>query len=342
MSPTPTVASTSSHASRSLLQKKSTPGGSFFDKLKSSALAGPNENLICPCGHMAKCLSESIIHRKTCNFAAIVEDDIEEEQDDADDRLEIDFADDDDRQSHSALNLSVTGSTRCQHCRHRCKSSVDLLNHLKQCTEASRCGNDSFDSLSGESNGGRAGCADSNAEQHPMENRVFIWNKIPGGELRQREGSQCSDSRGQANNTMESSGSSGHGASSATCEENSYYGVETAPGYGEVTKKMTPEEEAANSSLKKVYKCPHCSFWASTASRFHVHIVGHLNKKPFECSLCSYRSNWRWDITKHIRLKTIRDPSHKNARVLMNDETGRRNYTKYNKYITLMKESEAT
>lgn len=107
-----------------------------------------------------------------------------------------------------------------------------------------------------------------------------------------------------------------------------------------VTKKMTPEEEAANSSLKKVYKCPHCSFWASTASRFHVHIVGHLNKKPFECSLCSYRSNWRWDITKHIRLKTIRDPSHKNARVLMNDETGRRNYTKYNKYITLMKVTE--
>lgn len=103
---------------------------------------------------------------------------------------------------------------------------------------------------------------------------------------------------------------------------------------------MTPEEEAANSSLKKVYKCPHCSFWASTASRFHVHIVGHLNKKPFECSLCSYRSNWRWDITKHIRLKTIRDPSHKNARVLMNDETGRRNYTKYNKYITLMKVTE--
>ncbi|XP_069963461.1 uncharacterized protein [Bactrocera oleae] len=340
LSPTPTVASTSSHASRSLLLKKSTPGGSFFDKLKSSALTGPNENLICPCGHMAKCLSESIIHRKTCNFAAIAEDDIEEEQDDADDRLEIDFADDDDRQSHSALNLSVSGSTRCKHCRHRCKSSTDLLNHLKQCTEASRCGNDSFDSLSGESNGGRVGCADSNAEQHPMENRVFIWNKIPGGEPRQREGSQCSDSRGQANNTMESSGSSGHGASSATCEENSYYGVETAPGYGEVTKKMTPEEEAANSSLKKVYKCPHCSFWASTASRFHVHIVGHLNKKPFECSLCSYRSNWRWDITKHIRLKTIRDPSHKNARVLMNDETGRRNYTKYNKYITLMKVTE--
>lgn len=87
----------------------------------------------------------------------------------------------------------------------------------------------------------------------------------------------------------------------------------------------------------KVFKCPHCSFWASTASRFHVHIVGHLNKKPFECSLCAYRSNWRWDITKHIRLKLLRDPQHGDAKVLMNDETGRRNYSKYNKYITVMR-----
>ncbi|KXJ80284.1 hypothetical protein RP20_CCG025860 [Aedes albopictus] len=125
---------------------------------------------------------------------------------------------------------------------------------------------------------------------------------------------------------------------SAISKNETYLGVETAPGYGEVTSKYNIDDGPTQTSvMKKVFKCPHCSFWASTASRFHVHIVGHLNKKPFECSLCSYRSNWRWDITKHIRLKTIRDPSHKNAGVLMNDETGRRNYTKYNRYITLMK-----
>ncbi|XP_053676341.1 uncharacterized protein LOC128726551 [Anopheles nili] len=118
-------------------------------------------------------------------------------------------------------------------------------------------------------------------------------------------------------------------------QSRTFCGVETAPGYGEVTNRL-PTNDPTGLVMKKVFKCPHCSFWASTASRFHVHIVGHLNKKPFECSLCAYRSNWRWDITKHIRLKTIRDPSHKNAGVLMNDETGRRNYTKYNKYIALM------
>ncbi|GAB1864716.1 Zinc finger protein Xfin [Camponotus japonicus] len=86
-------------------------------------------------------------------------------------------------------------------------------------------------------------------------------------------------------------------------------------------------------SGRRVFKCPHCPFWASTASRFHVHIVGHLNRKPFECSMCAYRSNWRWDITKHIKLKAAKDAVHTTARVLMTDETGRRNYSKYNKYL---------
>ncbi|KAH8276443.1 hypothetical protein KR018_012261, partial [Drosophila ironensis] len=119
--------------------------------------------------------------------------------------------------------------------------------------------------------------------------------------------------------------------------EFSYCGVETAPGYGEVTDHFVPDDNDDLTPLKKVFKCPHCSFWAATASRFHVHIVGHLNRKPFECSLCAYRSNWRWDITKHIRLKAMRDKTHNQAEVLMNDETGRRNYAKYNQYLTLMK-----
>lgn len=105
--------------------------------------------------------------------------------------------------------------------------------------------------------------------------------------------------------------------------------------YGEMSSYgNSVENVSANSSRRRVFKCPHCPFWASTASRFHVHIVGHLNRKPFECSLCAYRSNWRWDITKHIKLKAARDPAHVSARVLMTDETGRRNYSKYNKYLT--------
>ncbi|XP_039479353.1 uncharacterized protein LOC120443960 isoform X3 [Drosophila santomea] len=326
LSPATTVASQNS--TRSQMTKRS----SFMDKLKTGA---QHENLVCQCGHVAKCLSESIIHGKSCHASAVIidEDDAGLHEDDADDRLEID-EDDEDHHSHSALNLSVTGSTRCQHCRHRCKSSTDLMHHLKQCVEAIRCANEMYDSNSGESGDRRPDSQSLQQQAAVQQQRVCIWNKAT------KEIVAAAAASLQQEKHNHSLIKSPTGSQAASNEENSYYGVETAPGYGEVTKKMTPEEEAANSSLKKVYKCPHCSFWASTASRFHVHIVGHLNKKPFECSLCSYRSNWRWDITKHIRLKTIRDPSHKTAKVLMNDETGRRNYTKYNKYITLMKVTE--
>lgn len=90
----------------------------------------------------------------------------------------------------------------------------------------------------------------------------------------------------------------------------------------------------------QVYKCPKCNFWASAASRFHIHLVGHLNRKPFGCSQCDYRSNWRWDVAKHIRLKGVRDPAHaaqSRPRVLVHDDdSSRRNYSKYNKFLTLM------
>lgn len=302
----------------STAKRKST---NFFNELKDVSGNGDGTKLSCPCGHVSKCLSEAIIHKKSCGKQ------------------------DEKRQSISPVNLTKNmGSTRCQYCRHRCKSSADLIVHMQQCIEA-RNSADSFESGSDAGSSHEKvdvsgditdeGLVDN--EPHPMENKVFVWNKMPESPS-DMSMKQLDPKQEDYNNHDRSEDSECN--DDEKVDDSTYYGVETAPGYGEVTKKMNPEEEAGNSSLKKVFKCPHCSFWASTASRFHVHIVGHLNKKPFECSLCSYRSNWRWDITKHIRLKTIRDISHKSAKVLMNDETGRRNYTKYNKYITLMKVTE--
>ena len=96
----------------------------------------------------------------------------------------------------------------------------------------------------------------------------------------------------------------------------------------------TPEEE--HLVMKKVYKCPQCEFWATTASRFHVHIVAHVNQKPFKCSDCFARSNWQWDITKHIKSKASRNEGHQNAYVQILNESGQRNYEKYEKFMQLM------
>lgn len=46
-------------------------------------------------------------------------------------------------------------------------------------------------------------------------------------------------------------------------------------------------------------------------------------------------------MTKHIRLKKERDASHEHAEMRTIDvETGRRNYTKYNKFLTFMRVHE--
>ncbi|XP_015926506.2 zinc finger protein 208 isoform X2 [Parasteatoda tepidariorum] len=89
--------------------------------------------------------------------------------------------------------------------------------------------------------------------------------------------------------------------------------------------------EAPNT--KRKYQCPFCDFGTTTASRFHVHIVQHFNRRPFMCSVCNHSSNWEWDITKHIRLKGCRDKFNNKACVLLTDESGRRNYEKYEKYL---------
>ncbi|XP_054710667.1 uncharacterized protein LOC129220295 [Uloborus diversus] len=93
-------------------------------------------------------------------------------------------------------------------------------------------------------------------------------------------------------------------------------------------------DDSSNAGGRRKYRCPFCTFETTTASRFHVHIVQHYNRRPFMCSVCGYNSNWEWDITKHIRLKGCRDKSHNKACVLLTDESGKRNYEKYDKYLT--------
>ncbi|CAM1310065.1 Uncharacterised protein g5337 [Pycnogonum litorale] len=97
--------------------------------------------------------------------------------------------------------------------------------------------------------------------------------------------------------------------------------------------------------LKKVkryiYKCQRCNFLSRTASRFHVHMVQHLNKKPYMCSECFYRSNWEWDITKHIKMKTQKNEEHTSAKVMLIDEAGRKNYDKYKRFMIEIEEEVA-
>ncbi|XP_022903163.2 uncharacterized protein [Onthophagus taurus] len=298
----------------SSFSKKKSKNSSFFDKFKANLTA---ENLRCNhCGHESKCLTELDAHKKICGNKARPYN------------------------TSSPIPRHNLSSTRCQFCRQRCKSSTDLINHLKTCGEAAKSLRESED-LKDED------------ENNPMENRIFVWNNIQvpmdidiqGEDVNEDIQYEYIEEKQDDNISLDLSI-----RTQSPNSENSFLSIE--PSNPTPTPSTTPTTNVATPSStttekipthgndisiaqhKRVFKCPHCTFWASTASRFHVHIVGHLNKKPFECSLCSYRSNWRWDITKHIKLKSVRDPAHESAKVLMTDETGRRNYTKYNKYLT--------
>ena len=261
---------------------------SFFDRLKERLLTetGEEGSLICKiCGFESKCLSEHSVHEKSCSPQT--------------------------NRINANTSLKSLSSTRCQNCRHRCKSSADLYIHMQTCGKSENTEDEN--AIKNEhSNDGAYPIHEKETEPHPMENVVFVWNNI-------NHDPNKFDIPLDININDDS----------------------TLP---EIHRGFDPEIIDDNESMnlspsqaigRKVFKCPHCPFFSTTASRFHVHIVGHLNKKPFECSLCKYKSNWRWDITKHIKLKSARDPEHNDAKVLMTDETGRRNYSKYNKFLAM-------
>ena len=243
------------------------------------------------------------------------------------------------------LKNSVTitsNSTRCQFCRQRCKTSADLALHLTACSEAQQpgLGEEEDDDESSSNSHGRGedynNLSESGGRVCTSENKIFVWNNKPAASYEDEEVMDY-EFKGHF---LDASGGS-----------DDLVGFETAPGVGAVHVGQLEEAEyegykggdpfdgrGSVTTTRKVFRCPqpNCGFWATTASRFHVHIVGHYNMKPFECSQCSYKSNWRWDITKHIKLKELRDPSHTKAKVLLTHESGQRNYRKYDRYLVMM------
>ncbi|KAH8873532.1 Zinc finger protein 45 [Schistosoma japonicum] len=47
--------------------------------------------------------------------------------------------------------------------------------------------------------------------------------------------------------------------------------------------------------------CTICSYHAQNQSKFKNHMASHINLKQFKCPICGQRSNYKWDITKHMK-----------------------------------------
>ena len=51
----------------------------------------------------------------------------------------------------------------------------------------------------------------------------------------------------------------------------------------------------------KMNNCPYCSFTCEAPSKLKCHMEIHENLKRYKCVYCGKRSNWIWDVRKHIR-----------------------------------------
>ncbi|KAK3907245.1 Zinc finger protein 252 [Frankliniella fusca] len=310
---------------------------SFFDQLRLYPGTGAGSELVCVhCGHEAKCLSELTRHNKL----------------------------------HQGTSRALGTSTRCQHCRHRCKTSADLAQHVRTCAKA----------MAAAAAERSPGSDLETAETSAPAPAAAVHAAAPAAPEAEETGGNltCADMESDIAAATEANNAAVlvahpvnipsflndedddpeplyHGQPMPDADipkaDVALVGVETAPGYGSVLERTEFEARAAKENVptppvapKKVFKCPHCSFWAATASRFHVHVVGHANKKPFACSICMYRSNWRWDITKHIKrikdAKDAKDHSHDDAKILMTDDSGRRNYAKYYRHYLWLNVAE--
>ena len=257
------------------------------------------QSLVCQyCGHNSKSLSESVRHQK----------------------LHL-----------SAKNMSATPSlsTRCQFCRQRCKSTEDLAVHLKMCKEARK--NQLTDGAA------KRTAARSDQEEYNSYDDDEDSKESGALEVDTRSTSGQSSDNEQGKNIPEARVFDFSNNAEEEKEMNpDIPREEESPETASSVENSTSSELKGHTYTKRVYRCPSCKFWSTTASRFHVHIVGHFNKKPYVCTDCGYRSNWRWDITKHIKIRASRDNTHKSAEVLITDETGEKNYEKYEKYVTVI------
>lgn len=245
-------------------------------------------------------------------------------------------------------------SNRCQYCRQRCKSTADLALHLEKCidavghvtkkeiVESGESGdqgrkkvNESEETVSKvQISNASAAATDTNDDLIGFETAPGV-GAIHTGKMEEMEYQGYAKEENGTPEEEEADHNENRAINEAEEEEEEM--EEVSVGSVGAGSKGTGKGGKAITS-RKVYRCPEndCSFWATTASRFHVHIVGHYNLKPFECSECHYKSNWRWDVNKHIRLKTPKDPKHASAKTLLTHESGQRDYRKYDNYLVCM------
>ena len=66
------------------------------------------------------------------------------------------------------------------------------------------------------------------------------------------------------------------------------------------TQRFIPLKNTSSSGGSKM-RCHLCTYTTITPAKFRCHMAIHENLKLFKCAHCGKRSNWSWDVRKHIK-----------------------------------------
>jgi len=178
--------SSSSTGSSSTITSPKSKTASFFDKLK--AKVDETADLTCSvCRYESKCLSEFMRHQRTHGD--------DNDGDASATAVDVNGLKTEDHTATAQERTTTTPppappppvtaaelkSTRCQRCRKRCKTSTELIVHLATCrgttvaattTAATAIDNPSRPAAAKET----ITDEDRDMQQHPMENKIFVWN----------------------------------------------------------------------------------------------------------------------------------------------------------------------
>lgn len=70
---------------------------------------------------------------------------------------------------------------------------------------------------------------------------------------------------------------------------------------GEVLPSPGKSSNGSQEGSPKKNMCPYCPFVCEAPSKLKCHMEIHENLKRFKCPHCGKRSNWTWDVRKHIK-----------------------------------------
>ena len=66
----------------------------------------------------------------------------------------------------------------------------------------------------------------------------------------------------------------------------------------EVQQKLTAMKHLRDRSLP----CKQCPFAANSVAELRRHLIVHSSENPYHCFNCDYKSKWKCDVKKHMRL----------------------------------------